>query len=158
MAHQTASLANQMKARDREMVPRVLIVAMFGLMIASLALVTFARLTDQPLRGVPEASAVVREVPITLVGSRSDGVGVLDVYGTQIASSNDPRAGFIGVIWNAVARVRKIEGVPGNPALHVVQRENGRLAIIDPATDFSVELIGYGVDNVAAFAKLLDIN
>ena len=47
MSHPTSSLANQMKMRDREMVPRVLVIAMFALMAASLALVTFARVTDQ---------------------------------------------------------------------------------------------------------------
>ncbi|MEM9966939.1 MAG: photosynthetic complex assembly protein PuhC [Pseudomonadota bacterium] len=157
MTHQTASsLSNQMKARDKEMVPRILIVAMFSLMAASLAIVAFARLTDQPLRGVPEASDVVREMAITLDGSRSGGVRVLDAMGTQIAHSNDQRAGFIGVIWTAVSRARKLEQVSGNPPLRLVQRENGRTAIIDPATDFSVELIGYGADNVAAFARLFD--
>ena len=156
MAHQTSSLANQMKMRDREMVPRVLVFAMFGLMAASLAIVAFARITDQPLRGVPQASAVVQETAITLEGTRNDGVRVLDATGAEIAMSQENRAGFIDVIWVAIKRTRKLEGVTANTPLRLVRRENGHVAIIDPATDWSIELIGYGADNVAAFARLLD--
>lgn len=154
--HPTASLANQMKARDREMVPRVLVMAMFGLMLATLAMVAFARLTDQPLRGVPAVSEVIRERPITLLGSRSEGVAVLDASGAQIAHSDEKRAGFIGVIWTSISRERKLHGVSGNPPLSLRRLANGHTLIHDPATDWSIELIGYGRDNVAAFAKLID--
>ena len=156
MSQPTSSLANQMKMRDREMVPRVLVVAMFGLMAASLAIVAFARLTDQPLRGVPAPSEIVAERLITLEGTRSDGVRVLDASGAEIAFSRENRAGFIDVIWVGVNRERKVRGIEGNPPLTLVRRENGHTAIIDPATDWSIELVGYGADNIAAFARLLD--
>ncbi|MEW9921727.1 photosynthetic complex assembly protein PuhC [Marimonas sp. MJW-29] len=156
MAHQTSSLANQMKMRDREMVPRVLVMAMFALMVASLALVSFAVLTDQPLRGVPADSPVVAERAITLEGTRNAGVRVLDASGAEIAHSQMRRAGFIDVIWVAISRERKVQGITGNPDLRLVRFANGHTAIIDPATDWSIELIGYGKDNIAAFARLLD--
>lgn len=156
MSDQTHSLANQMKLRDREMVPRALVIGMFGLMAATLALVSFARITDQPLRGVPAASAIVKEMPISLIGSRSGQVTVEDANGIEIAASARDNAGFIDVIWNSIARERKVQGVTDNQALRLVRRENGHTAIIDPATGWSIELIGYGKDNVAAFARLLD--
>ncbi|NNE53216.1 MAG: photosynthetic complex assembly protein [Sulfitobacter sp.] len=156
MTHNTSPLAHQMKARDREMVPRVLVVAMFGLMLASLVLVSFARLTDQPLRGVPAVSEVVREMPITLLGSNSDGVAVLDASGQQIAHSDQKRAGFIGVIWSSVIRQRQRYGITENTPLQLQRFANGHTAILDPATGWSIELIGYGADNVAAFATLID--
>jgi hypothetical protein len=40
--------------------------------------------------------------------------------------------------------------------LRLVRRENGHVAILDDTTGWSIELIGYGQDNVAAFAKLID--
>lgn len=156
MAHQTSSLANQMKMRDREMVPRVLVMAMFALMAASLAIVSFAVLTDQPLRGVPNESPIVAERAITLEGTRTTGIRVLDAAGTEIAFSQTDRAGFIDVIWVAISRERKVQGVTGNPDMRLVRRANGHTAIIDPATGWSIELIGYGKDNIAAFARLLD--
>ncbi|MEM6939759.1 MAG: photosynthetic complex assembly protein PuhC [Pseudomonadota bacterium] len=156
MAEPTHSLANQMKMRDREMVPRVLVVAMFGLMAASLAIVAFARLTDQPLRGVPAASPVVQEKAITLTGARRAPVIATDESGAEIGASNRDSAGFIDVIWNSIARERMLNRVDGNPPLRLVRRANGHVAILDPATDWSIELIGYGDNNVAAFARLLD--
>lgn len=156
MSQPTASLANQMKMRDREMVPRFLVICMFSLMGLSLALVTFAQLTDQPLRGVAAESAVTKSLEITLDGTRNMGVSVLDSAGVEIARSDLNKAGFIDVIWVSVSRERKVNNVVGNPPLTLVRRENGHTAIIDPATNWSIELIGYGADNVAAFARLLD--
>lgn len=156
MSHPTASLANQMKMRDRDMVPRFLVIAMFSLMAISLALVSFAQLTDQPQRGVVKHSEVVQSLSVTLEGSRNAGIAVLDATGAEIARSDLNKSGFIDVIWVSVSRARKVNGVVGNPPLNVVRRANGHTAIIDPATNWSIELIGYGADNVAAFARLLD--
>jgi hypothetical protein len=64
-------------------------------------------------------------------------------------------AGFLGVIGRVFDRDRKVAGVVGNPPVQVVRRENGNIAVIDPSIDLSVELIGYGKDNVAAFGNLL---
>lgn len=156
MSQPTSSLARQMKMRDREMVPRFLVVCMFTLMGLSLALVTFAKLTDQPMRGVLEDSPIVTSRTVTLIGDRSDGVAVQDAAGVEIARSDRDRAGFIDVIWVSVSRERKVNGVVGNPPVTLARRENGRIAIIDPATNWSIDLVGYGADNVAAFARLLD--
>jgi putative photosynthetic complex assembly protein len=156
MAEYTSSLANQMKMRDRDMVPRFLVVTMFGLMLATLAMVSFAKITDQPMRGVPAVSEVVKEMPITLIGARSGGVVVEDATGKEVAWSFKNKAGFIDVIWVSVSRERKVQGVTGNPPLRLVRQANGHTVIIDPATGLTIELIGYGPDNIAAFARLLD--
>lgn len=156
MPSQTASLANQMKARDRDMVPRFLVIAMFSLMAASLLLVAFAQLTDQPLRGVSTTSEIARERAITLDGTRNTGVAVLDDQGRQIAFSSENKSGFIDVVWVSVQRERKVQRVSGNPELRLIRYANGHTGLIDPATNWSLELIGYGADNVAAFARLID--
>ena len=152
----TNSLAAQMKHRDRDMVPKVLVQAMFALMIAAVVLVAYARLTDRPVIGVAPHSDIVAELPITLVGNRSDGVAVLDAQGKQIAHSNDHKAGFIDVIWVTTTRERIVQDTDTQAPLRLVRRENGHVAILDDATGWSIELIGYGQDNVAAFAKLID--
>ena len=48
-----------MKHRDRDMVPKVLVQAMFTLMIAAVLLVAYARLTDRPVIGVAPHSDIV---------------------------------------------------------------------------------------------------
>lgn len=151
-----SNLTRQMKHRDRDMVPRTLVIAMFAMMFSALAIAGYARITDQPLAGVPTTKSVTKNVQITLQGTRTSGVAVLSSTGEQLAVSTNDKAGFIDVIWVAVTRARKVHGVEGNPPLDLVRRIDGRTAILDPATGWSIELIGYGADNVAAFARLLD--
>lgn len=158
MQNQTSSLANQMKYRDREMVPKFLVQAMFGLMLASVALVGYAQYTDMPNSGVVVESPVANERMITLVGGRdrAAGVAVLDESGAQIAHSTLNKSGFVDVIWVSINRERVVKNITTNDPLRLVRRENGHVAVIDPATDWKIELVGYGVDNVAAFARLID--
>lgn len=152
----TNSLANQMKHRDRDMVPAVLVKAMFTLMLAAVVLVGYARLTDRPVIAVAPHSDVLREIAITLDGTRNDGVQVLGADGTKLAHSTDEKSGFIDVIWVSVMRERIVQDVPSDAPLRLVRRANGHTAIIDDTTGWKIELIGYGQDNVAAFAKLID--
>ena len=151
-----SQLEQQMRHRDREMVPRILVQAMFGLMAATLAIVAYAQWFDVPNRGVLVEAPIVQSLDIVMTGDRS---GVYQVHGTDgelIASSSDEKAGFLGVIGRVIDRERFKNNVTGNAPFQVVRRENGNIAIIDDTTDLRVELIGYGQDNVAAFAKLLD--
>ncbi|MEQ3728422.1 MAG: photosynthetic complex assembly protein PuhC [Tateyamaria sp.] len=145
-----------MKHRDRDMVPAVLVKAMFGLMFAAVALVGYASYTDRPVTAVPPHSDIVTERAISLIGDRSNGVQVLAADGTQLAHSTDAKSGFIDVIWTAVSRERTVKGASLDAPLRLVRRENGHVAVIDDTTGWKIELIGYGQDNVAAFAKLID--
>ena len=151
-----SGLQSQMKLRDKEMVPRVLVQGMFALMLTSLALVSFASLTDRPKVGVLREAPIAREVAVTMTGTRDGAVTVTDAEGAVLARSNDERMGFIGVMWRVMARERLRQGVPDTAPVRVVRRENGHTAVIDPETGLAVELIGYGPDNVAAFAGLVD--
>lgn len=151
-----SQLEQQMRHRDREMVPRILVQAMFGLMAASLALVAYAQWFDVPNRGVLVEAPIVQSLDIVMEGDRN---GIYEVHttdGTLIASSADHKGGFIGVMGRVIDRKRFVHDLSGNAPITVVRRENGNIAIIDDTTDLRVELIGYGKDNVAAFAKLLD--
>jgi len=151
-----SQLEQQMRHRDKEMVPRILVQAMFALMISSLALVAYAQWTDVPNRGVLVEAPVVASRDIVLTGDRQGIYEVTTPDGVQIASSADDLAGFIGVMGRVIDRERLNQNTVGNPPIEVVRRENGNIAILDDATGLRVELIGYGKDNVAAFAKLLD--
>jgi putative photosynthetic complex assembly protein len=151
-----SQLESQMKLRDKEMVPRILVQAMFALMLASLALVSFAVLTDRPLTGVPAKHPVVAEVAVTLEGDREGHVAVVDDQGHTVAWSHEDKNGFIGVIHRVMVRERMLHNAPLTAPVRVVRRENGIYAVLDTVTDWSIELVGYGQDNVAAFAKLVD--
>jgi len=150
------ALSEQMKHRDKDMVPLFLVRAMFGLMAASLAIVAFAQWTDVPQRGVVDAAPVAREITVQFESSREGVSTVFDVDGNQIAHSGDDKMGFVGVVGIVIARERRVANIPNTTPVTVIERTNGTYAIQDPATGWSVELIGYGADNVAAFAGLLD--
>lgn len=152
-----SGLQTQMRHRDRDMVPRVLVQAMFLLMAVSVVIVAYAQWTDRPNSGVLVEAPVVQERAVIMTGSRDMTYTVTDVAtGDVIARSSDPLDGFIGVIGRVLERDRLVKRVDGNPPVRLVRRENGNTAIIDDSTGLVVELIGYGADNVAAFAKLLD--
>jgi len=149
-------LSTQMKHRDKEMVPRILVVAMFSLMAASLGIVAYAQWFDVPQRGVVELAPVERQMALVFETSREGVSTVFDENGAQIAHSADEKMGFIGVIGIAVARERLVAGLSSNAPVTLIERTNGTYTIKDPVTGWSAELLGYGADNVAAFAGLLD--
>ncbi len=144
------------KMEDKELVPLFLVRAMFGLMAFSLLLVGYAQLTDVPNSGVLIEAPIVAERTVNLVGTREGAVTVTDMDGTVLTRSTEDLNGFIGVIWRVFDRERYVKGLQKTAPVRVVRRENGHIAVIDTATNMAVELIGYGSDNVAAFAKLID--
>jgi len=144
-----------MKARDKDMVPRFLVQAMFGLMLVSLALVSYARITDMPRSGTPSIDPIVAERSVTFGGDRSSGIRLYDENGVQIASSKTNKAGFIDVVWVSMSRERLVQRTDPAAPFRIVRREGGRIDVIDDSTGWQLELIGYGSDNIAAFARLL---
>jgi len=153
---QSYELSRQMKHRDRDLVPKFLVQAMFALMLASLAMVSFATITGRAVGSVVPHSDVVKEISVTMDGSRSNGVALLDKDGKQLAHSTLNKAGFIDVIWISIMRERAVKDVSSTAPISIVRRENGHVAVIDDTTGWKIELIGYGHDNVAAFARLID--
>lgn len=151
-----SQLTQQMKHRDHDMVPLFLVRSMFGLMFGVLCLVAYAQWTDVPQSAVFEQTPTVKEMQVQFVSSREGVSTVYDMDGNKITSSEDHMMGFVGVIGIVVKRNRLVANVPNDTPLTIVKRETGTYGISDPATGWSMELIGYGADNVAAFARLLD--
>ena len=151
-----SQLERQMRHRDKEMVPKFLVQGMFALMLGSLALVAYAQWADVPQVGVLEPSPVAQSIDVTLTGDRSGTYEIRNADGAMIASTTDDRSGFIGVIGRVIDRERTVQRVDPLGPITVARRENGNIAIIDPNTNFSIDLVGYGADNVAAFARLLN--
>ncbi len=152
-----AGLETRMRHRDKDMVPRVLVQAMFALMLGALALVTYAQLSGRPNVGVLTEAPIVAERSVLLTGDRMGTYLATDaVTGEVIAISSEDKAGFVGVMGRVLDRDRLVKGLGAGEPVRVVRRTNGNIAIIDDATGMVVELIGYGPDNVAAFARMLD--
>jgi len=149
-----------MKHPQSDMVPRGLVRAMFGLILATLALVSYQALSDRSHVGVLTVAPAEATSIIRMEGTRQGAVTVFDEAGNVIALSGEDKQGFIGVVWRVLERERARAGLtylPGDtPPVRVVRRTNGNISVEDTVTDWSVDLIGYGVDNIAAFARLVD--
>jgi putative photosynthetic complex assembly protein len=147
---------NTMKHPETILVPPFVARAMFALMFAAVGLVAYAKVTDKPLIAVVAQTPVAHSIDVVITGNKSGIYTVTALDGSLLARSSDDMAGFLGVMGRVIDRERFVNGVTGTPPLQIVRRENGNIAILDPSTGMATELIGYGRDNVAAFAKLLD--
>ncbi len=142
-----------LRNRDKEMIPRTLLRAMFGLAVAALAIVSFAVITDRPTVGQPKAADTLQSRTIVIEGDGPDAVRVSEPGGAVIADLAN--GGFIAVVNNGLNRARFVKGIEGNPPVDLVAYANGRLTLHDPASGWSAELGSFGADNKAAFERLL---
>jgi putative photosynthetic complex assembly protein len=139
--------------RDREMIPRALLRGMLALVLFALALTVYAVATERPLVGQPEASAPTAERMLVLKAGPDQAVTVLTPEGQVLADL--AHGGFVTVIQNGLQTQRRRHGIDPLLPVRLVQFENGRLTVEDPATGWSVELYAFGGDNRAAFARFL---
>ncbi len=139
--------------REKEMIPRTLLLGMAALALSTLALVSFSVLTDRSHVGVPDTGTVVHSTAIILEGKSAQAVVVKRPDGTVLADL--PHGGFITVIQSGMARERLVHGIKENPPINIVAYDNGRLVAEDPSTGWSAELYAFGSDNKAAFERLV---
>ena len=145
--------------RDREMIPTILIRAMFVLCISVLLIVAYARLTDRPLEAMPPSVAevpVVQERTIRIFGEMDGSATVLDLDGNLIARFAPDEGGFVAGISRVLERERGAVGLDASEPIRVVRFSDGRIGLRDDHTDFRAELVGFGADNEAVFARLLE--
>jgi putative photosynthetic complex assembly protein len=136
-----------------EMIPRPMLRLMLGIVLASLALVSFGVLTGAPKGGTPKESPIVAERAVIIETGGAKAVTLYDAEGTLLEHLD--HGGFVTVIGSGIDRERTVHGVPLDQPVNLVRRENGRFSVEDPTTGWSVELTIFGADNEAAFAKLL---
>lgn len=145
--------------RDKEMIPTVLIQAMFVLCVCVLIIVGYARLTDRPLSAMPptlEEAPIVTERLIRIYGQLDGSARVLDIDGNLIADYANDEGGFIAGIYRVLERERGAVGADASDPIRLVRFADGRLGLRDEITDFRAELFGFGPDNEAAFSRLLE--
>lgn len=147
----------RLRRRDKEMVPKNLLRAMLALVLACLLIVTYARVTDRPLAAAPPTGVpVVKERQIVLFGDMSGAARVLDVHGNVIADLDATKGGFVSGMWRVLQRERGKHRVSLDAPVRLVAWQDGRISLIDDSTSWRAELTGFGADNLAVFARLLD--
>ncbi|MBK5933462.1 putative photosynthetic complex assembly protein [Rhodovulum imhoffii] len=140
-----------------DLIPPALLRGVLFLVAACLVIVAYARITDKPLVATPDDSIpVAQERRIVLEGSMSGAATVFDIDGNVIADFSSDEGGFVAGIWRVLQRERNKHGVALDAPVRLARYENGRLALHDDLTGWRAELIGFGADNAAVFARLLD--
>jgi putative photosynthetic complex assembly protein len=154
MQTQTVDKA-RIHATERELVPRLFVRAMFGMVMTCLIMVSVYRWMDGPVQYSAPESPVVIEKVLYLEGNMSGSAKVFGEDGTLFAEYSAEKGGFLSGIWRVLQRERTKARVDLNGPVIVRARENNRLEIFDPSTGWGADLMGFGADNSAAFAKLL---
>lgn len=154
----TQQISTRIRAPSEELVPRVLVRLMFALVLAILALVTVARITDRPLEATPAETPIIAERAIHLSGNAAGEAQVLDANGSVIATFARDKGGFVAGIDRVLRRERAKHDVAVDTPVLLRLREGHRLSLFDPETGWSAELMGFGADNLRTFARLLEHN
>ena len=140
---------------DKEMIPRALMRGMLALVLASLAMVTAARLSGRPVEATPPAAPIEASRTIFLSGDMAGAARVLDARGNLVADLGPQQGGFISGVWRVILRERTKARAPLHGPVTLLMRQGGRMEIHDPSTGWGADLMGFGHDNAMAFAKLL---
>ncbi len=143
-------------ATEDEIVPRIMVRIMFGLVLTILVIVSVATLTGREPQNQPPDGAVLSERAIYLSGDAAGRARVLDETGTVIAELPADKGGFVAGIERVIDRERTLRGIEDAQPVLLQLREGNRLSLTDPATGWSAELMGFGATNTRTFARLLD--
>lgn len=152
----TTNTQPRIHAREEDLVPRIMVRIMFGLVLTVLVIVTVATLTGREPQNRPPEGAVLSERAIYLSGDASGAARVLDETGTLLADFPSDKGGFVAGIERVIARERGLRGLDMSQPVLLQLREGNRLSLTDPATGWTAELMGFGATNSRTFARLLD--
>lgn len=148
------ALPPRMKKPESELIPPFVGKMLVALLLAALAVVAWARLTDQPLVSTPPVSAVVEERLFIFDANMAGEVTVMDENRNVLTELSGEQGGFISGVGRVLDRERMKHGQPQDGPVLLRRHENGRYSLVDPSTGWSADLMGFGLDNVRAFARL----
>ena len=139
-----------------QLIPKVLLRAMLALVLATVALVGFAVVTDRPHEAQVHTAAVVKDMLIEIKDAPDGGTRITDTEGNLLSDTSRKASGFLSVVQNALAFERKQHGVTGNPPVHLIRFADGRIGLRDDATGWKINLIGFGQDNARVWREIID--
>ncbi len=131
------------------------LLAMVVLVLCALAATAAVRLTGIDIRQQADAAPVaqralrfadVEDGSLQVIDDRSGQVLYTVVAGT---------GGFIRSTMRGLVRERKRQGIGPEIPFELIARSDGRLTLVDPATQRRIDLESFGPVNAAVFARLL---
>ena len=145
-----------MKSRDRDRVPRALLLGVLALVLITLAGVTALRLAGAPLIAQPPAATVAERVTVVLERRSDGGVDLRDpAGGAVLATLEQGRDGFLRGLIRVLGFERGKHDIAGNPPVSLIRWDDGRYSLSDPSTGWRMEFQGFGQENLATVARLM---
>ena len=129
-----------------------------ALFIASLLMAIILLIANYVQSGKLEPqvdAAVVTKKTLHFRDLPNGAVGVISADTGQMIAQVEGQAGFVRGILRALARDRRIRHISSDDAFELVSRSDGRLTLIDLATNNRIDLESFGKDNAAEFAAFL---
>ena len=126
--------------QEKELIPIRLVQAVGALLLVTLLMVGYARLSDMPLIGTPKQAPVVSQTTLEFVKKENGSVSIYNNDGVEIINSRAGPYGFIVVVYNGFMSERKKKKIETNNPLKLVHYEDGRLTIIDEVSSWDMHL------------------
>ncbi|KQP35361.1 photosynthetic complex assembly protein PuhC [Pseudorhodoferax sp. Leaf274] len=131
------------------------LLAMVVLVLCVLAATAAVRLTGIDIRQQADAPTVSQRA-LRFADAQDGSLQVIDdrsgkVLDTVVAGTG----GFIRSTMRGLVRERKRQGIGPEMPFELIGRSDGRLTLVDPATQRRIDLESFGPVNAAVFARLL---
>lgn len=142
-----------MQAVGVDILPRGVLMAIGGVLLASVIAVAAVRISGTTIRVPDEAAVAMRELRFE---DRPDGsVVVIDAPTRTVIHTMTGENGFFRGALRGLARERKRNGLGPEPSFQLIGRADGRLTLVDPATGQRIDLESFGPTNAAVFARFM---
>ena len=144
-----------MEHAEPPLLPRGPLIAIGCLLFATLATVTFVRVTGIGVVHEPDAPAVAtRELRFE---DQTDGsITVVEATQHRLLEVVAPGTnGFLRGTVRGLARERHRRGIGAEPPFRMVGHADGRLTLEDPSTGRHIDLGSFGPTNAAVFGKIM---
>jgi putative photosynthetic complex assembly protein len=142
-------------AKQENSLPRGALIGAGSLVLASLLLVSAARITGYgPAK--PPPSAVVERYDLRFE-DRADGAVLIysDASNRLVDTLQPSTNGFVRGVLRGLVRERRAEHVGPTPPFRLTRWADGRLSLDDPSTGRHVDIEVFGPTNAGAFADIL---
>lgn len=138
-------------------IPTALLFGVGALVMASLLGVAWFRGEGaRPLSSPPPMASAEVSVDMVIVPQAESGTDILDpATGEVVVTLAEGEDGFVRGILRGLYRIRDRAGVARDAPITVMAWRDGHAALYDPATNWRVELVGFGPDNRLIFVKLV---
>jgi putative photosynthetic complex assembly protein len=141
--------------KEEDMVLTNALRAMFVMVVLILIAVSVFQFLGMQKSAIPPNADIVAEAQISIVTDQTGAVQVFNANGGILADWDGDKGGFVSGVARVIERERNKIGAPKHAPVIIRWRDNNRLSVFDPQTEWQADLMGFGADNARAFATLL---